>query len=297
MVSADFSGPTLVMLALGVVIVFAVLFGVRLLYGAAVGLGTTSELAGKDNFAFGIGLAGMTLGVAIVLAGVAEGGYAASIGEEVSVLVVYAAVGLGLMWLTRLIFDRVSIPAFSVRAEIRGGNVPIAIVEAGNVIATAVMVNAVLRWSEGSLAAALVAVVAGYAVTQAILTATACYRVWLFGLRNPGRRFQNVVQEGNTALALRFAGFQMGVALAVTAAARLVAYDPAGDPIVQALIWGACSVVLAAVLIVLSLLAERFVLHGIDVSQEVDREHNIGVALTEVAVYAGIGLLFNGLLA
>ena len=297
MLSADFSGPTLVMLALGVVVVFAVLCGVRLLYGAAAGLRTTSELAGKDNFAFGIGLAGMTLGVAIMLAGVAEGGYAASIGEELSVLVVYAAVGLGLMWLTRLIFDRVSIPAFSVKAEIRNGNVPIAIVEAGNVIATAVMVNAVLRWSEGSLAAALTAVVAGYVVTQAILTATTRYRVWLFGLRNRGRRFQNVVQEGNTALALRFAGFQMGVALAVTAASALVVYDPAGNPVVQALIWGACSVVLAAALIVLSLLAERFVLHGIDVSEEVDRQRNIGVALTEVAVYAGIGLLFNGLLA
>ncbi len=297
MVSADFSGPTLVMLALGVVIVFAVLFSVRLLYGAAAGLDTTSELAGKDNFAFGIGLAGMTLGVAIMLTGVAEGGYAASIGEEVSALVIYAALGLVLMWLTRLIFDRVSIPAFSVKAEIQNGNVPIAIVEAGNVLATAVMVSAVMRWSEGSLAAALTAVLAGYVVTQVILTATTYYRVWLFGLRNAGKRFQNVVQEGNTALALRFAGFQMGVALAVTAAAQVVVYDPAGDPIVQALIWGACSLVLAAVLIVLSLLAERFVLRSIDVSEEVDRQSNIGVALTEVAVYAGIGLVFNGLLA
>ncbi len=297
MLSADFSGPTLIMLTLGVAIVFAVLFSVRVLYGAAAGLDTASELAGKDNFAFGVGLAGMTLGVAIMLTGVAEGGYAASIGEEVSVLVVYAVLGLALTWLTRLIFDRVSLPTFSVKAEIQNGNVPIAIVEAGNVLATAVMVRAVMLWSEGSLATALIAVLAGYAVTQVILTATTCYRVWLFGRRNPGERFQNVVQAGNTALALRFAGFQMGVALAVTAASQIVLYDPAGNPVMQALIWGACSVVLAAALIVLSRLAEWFVLRSIDVSEEVDRQSNIGVALTEVAVYAGIGLLFNGLLA
>ncbi|MCY4549791.1 MAG: DUF350 domain-containing protein [Defluviicoccus sp.] len=297
MVSADLSGQTLAMLALGLAIVFAVLLSVRMLYGAAAGLDTTSELADKDNFAFGIGLAGMTLGVAIMLGGVAEGDFAASVEEEASALVVYAVLGLALMWLTRLIFDRVSIPAFSVKAEIRNGNVPIAIVEAGNVLATAVMVRAVIQWSEGSLAAALVAVVAGYVVTQVILTGTTWYRVWLFARRNAGKRFQDVVQDGNTALALRFAGFQMGVALAVTAAAQLVEYDPGGDPIVQALIWGACSVILAAILIVLSLLAERFVLRRIDVSEEVDRQRNIGVALTEVAVYAGIGLLFNGLLA
>lgn len=296
MVSADLSGQTLVMLALGFVIVFAVLLSVRMLYGAAVGVDTTKELAGKDNFAFGIGLAGMTLGIAIMLTGVAEGGYASSIGEEVSVLVVYAVLGLALMWLTRLIFDRVSIPAFSVKQEIRNGNVAIATVEAGNVLATAVMVRAVIQWSDGALTAALIAVVAGYVVSQVILTLTTYYRVRLFAARNPGRRFQNVVQEGNVALALRFAGFQMGVALAVAAAARVVEYDPAGDPITQALIWGAGSAILAVILVVLSLLAERFVLRRIDVSEEVDRQSNIGVALTEVAVYVAIGLLLNGLL-
>ena len=297
MVSADLSGQTLAMLALGLAIVFAVLLSVRMLYGAAAGLDTASEIADKNNFAFGIGLAGMTLGVAIMLSGVAEGDFAASIAEEVSGLVIYAVLGLALMWLTRLIFDRLSIPAFSVKAEIRNGNVPIAIVEAGNVLATAVMVRAVMQWSEGSLTAALIAVVAGYAVTQAILTATTWYRVWLFARRNAGKRFQDVVQQGNTALALRFAGFQIGVALAVTAAAQVVEYDPGGEPLVQALIWGACSAILAAALVLLSLLAERFVLRRIDVSEEVDRQSNIGVALTEVAVYAGIGLLFNGLLA
>lgn len=297
MVSADLSAQTLVMLVLGLAIVFAVLLSVRLLYGAAAGLDTASELADKGNFAFGIGLAGMTLGVAVMLSGVAEGGFAASVGEEASVLIVYAILGLALMWLTRLIFDRVSIPAFSVKAEIQNGNVPIAIVEAGNVLATAVMVRAVMQWSEGSLTAALTAVVAGYVVIQAILTATTWYRVRLFARRNAGKRFQDVVQEGNVALALRFAGFQMGVALAVTAASQVVEYHPGGQPVVQALIWGACSVVLAAALIVLSLLAERFVLRRIDVSEEVDRQRNIGVALTEVAVYAGIGMLFNGLLA
>ena len=60
--------------------------------------------------------------------------------------------------------------------------------------------------------------------------------------------------------------------------------------------WGVSSLVLSVALVVLSLIAERFVLRGIDVSEEVDRQRNIGVAMVEVAVYVSIGLLLHGLL-
>ena len=43
-------------------------------------------------------------------------------------------------------------------------------------------------------------------------------------------------------------------------------------------------------------IAERFVLGGIDVSEEVDKQRNVGVGMVEVAVYISIGLLLNGLL-
>ena len=59
----------------------------------------------------------------------------------------------------------------------------------------------------------------------------------------------------------------------------------------QALVWGAFSIGAAALLAILSLVAEWCVLAGIDLSAEVDRQRNVGVALTEVAVYVGIGLL------
>ncbi len=297
MTSVDLTERTLAMLLLGVVIVFAVLAVVRVLYGAALGVKTARELARKDNAAYGVGLAGATLGVAIMLTGAAEGGFAATLSEEASVVAVYALVGLALMWLTRLIVDRVALPTLSVGAEIRNENVPIAVVEAGNLVATAVMVRAVMQWSSGSLAAALVAVLAGYVVIQIIVTLTTFYRVWLFGRRNPGRRFSDTVRQGNLALALRFVGFQMGVALAVTAASHLVAYDPGASPVVQALVWGLCSAALAVVLLLLALCAERVILHRIDVSEEVDRQRNVGVGLTEAAVYIAIGLLLNGLLA
>ena len=285
------TGDTIGLLAMDLAIVFAVLLLVRFMYGLASGVNATRELADNDNFAIGISLAGATAGVAIMLTGVLSGGFAGSYGAEAGLVAAYGAVGLVLMWATRLIFDRIALPSLSVKDEIARGNVPVAVVDAGNMIATAIMLRAVIAWSDGGLVAGLIAVVVGYAVTQIILTLTAYYRIWLFGRRNRDGRFHETVQGGNVALALRFVGFQCGVALAVTAASGLAPYVPGGDPVLQALVWGAFSIGAAALLAILSLVAEWCVLAGIDLSAEVDRQRNVGVALTEVAVYVGIGLL------
>ena len=160
-------------------------------------------------------------------------------------MLVYAAVGLVLMWLTRLIFDKVSLPSFSVKDEIARGNNAVAIVDAGNMVATAVMVRAVMNWSEGGLSSGLMAVAVGYVATQIILTLTTVYRVKLFRMRNrEGAGFQDVVRAGNMAVAMRFVGFQVGVALAVTAASGVAVFQAGGDPIVQGLTWGGVSIVM-----------------------------------------------------
>jgi uncharacterized membrane protein YjfL (UPF0719 family) len=284
------------MLAMDFVIIFVVLLSIRALFGFISGVNATSELASKDNFAFGISLTGATAGVAIMLSGVATGGIARSFGEEAALMVVFAVVGLVLMWFTRLIFDRVTLPGISVRDEIDRGNTATAIVDAGNVVATAIMIRAIIVWSDDVLTTGLIAVFIGYIASQIILTLTAFYRVQLFSRRNKGAQFQEAIRDGNVALALRFAGFQAGIAFGVTAASGLAVYDTISNPVLQGLAWSIASLVLSAVLIGLSMIAERFVLAGIDVSEEVDQQRNVGVGLVEVSVYISIGLLLNGLL-
>jgi uncharacterized membrane protein YjfL (UPF0719 family) len=146
------------MLAMDFVIIFVVLLSIRALFGFISGVNATSELASKDNFAFGISLTGATAGVAIMLSGVATGGIARSFGEEAALMVVFAVVGLVLMWFTRLIFDRVTLPGISVRDEIDRGNTATAIVDAGNVVATAIMIRAIIVWSDDVLTTGLIAV-------------------------------------------------------------------------------------------------------------------------------------------
>ena len=292
------TGQALGMLILDLVIVFAVLLCARVLYGLVAGIDVTEEMAGKNNHAVGISLAGATAGIGIMLSGVVTGTFSSTFGAEALSMVVYAAVGLVLMWLTRLIFDKISLPSFSVKDEIARGNNAVAIVDAGNMVATAVMVRAVMNWSEGALSSGLMAVAVGYVATQIILTLTTVYRVKLFRLRNrEGAGFQDVVRAGNMAVAMRFVGFQVGVALAVTAASGVAVFQAGGDPIVQGLTWGGVSIVMAVILAVLALIAERSVLAKIDVAEEVDRQQNIGVALMEVGVYVAIGLILTNLLA
>ena len=291
------TGQALGMLILDFVIVFAVLLSARVLYGFVAGIDVTEEMAGKNNHAVGISLAGATAGIGIMLSGVVTGTFSSTFGAEALSMVIYAAVGLVLMWLTRLIFDKVSLPSFSVKDEIARGNNAVAIVDAGNMVATAVMVRAVMNWSEGALSSGLMAVAVGYVATQIILTLTTIYRVKLFRMRNrEGAGFQDVVRTGNMAVAIRFVGFQVGVALAVTAASGVAVFQAGGDPIVQGLTWGGVSIVMAVILAMLALIAERSVLAKINVAEEVDRQQNIGVALMEVSVYVAIGLILTNLL-
>ena len=299
MIGADLmTGQALGMLILDFVIVFAVLLCARVLYGLVAGIDVTEEMAGKNNHAVGISLAGATAGIGIMLSGVVTGTFSSTLGAEALSMVVYAAVGLVLMWLTRLIFDKVSLPSFSVKDEIARGNNAVAIVDAGNMVATAVMVRAVMNWSEGALSSGLMAVAVGYVATQIILTLTTVYRIKLFRMRNrEGAGFQDVVRAGNMAVAMRFVGFQVGVALAVTAASGVAVFQAGGDPIVQGLTWGGVSIVMAVILAMLALIAERSVLARINVAEEVDRQQNIGVALMEVGVYVAIGLILTNLLA
>lgn len=286
------------MMVLDFAIVFAVLLSARYLYGLVSGVNVTAEIAGKNNHAIGISVAGAAAGIGIMLSGTVTGGFSDSFGNEIIQIIVYAAVGLVLMWLTRLIFDKIAMARFSVKEELSKDNSAVAIVDAGNMIATAIMVRAVINWAEGTLATALIAVLVGYVASQIILTLSTIYRIQLFRMRNKEHTgFQDSVHGGNMAVAIRYVGFQVGVALAVTAASGLAAYEFGSDPVMQAIRWGGLSIVMAVILALLALIAEKTVLARIDVSEEVDQQQNIGVGLMEVAVYVAIGLMLTGLLA
>ena len=76
------TGQALGMLILDFVIVFAVLLCARVLYGLVAGIDVTEEMAGKNNHAVGISLAGATVGIGIMLSGVVTGTFSSTLGPR-----------------------------------------------------------------------------------------------------------------------------------------------------------------------------------------------------------------------
>ena len=282
--------------AIDFVIVLAFMAALRLLAGPISNVSLTDILSKQDNFAAGITLAGAVVAVAILMMGVVAGEAGRTYVNEITLMAGYGVLAMLLMWLTRLIFDRISLPGIAIHAEILRGNVAAGIVDVGNMIATAIMVRAAMSWVDGTTFLGLAIVVVAYLVSQVILTIATQYRKLVFERRHRGKRdLIGEIGNGNTALALRFAGYRLGVGLAVTATSGLVIYD-ADALILSVVAWSLVAVVLFLVQTALSIVLRHIMLPGINIGEEVGEQRNVAIGAMEAAIYIGVGFTFVGLL-
>ncbi len=276
------------------VIAIALLAGVRILSGLVANVSSGEELAARDNPAFGLSIAGAAVAVAIMLMGVVVGDIAYSPVEELLLVGVYGLLGVVLMWLTRKLLDHVALPHLSLHEEIMKGNIAAGMIDAGNMIATAIMIRAIMVWIDGASLASLDVVLVGYVLSQVLLILASRYRDMVFEKRHSGDSLHQEIEAGNTALALRFVGYRIGIALAVTAASGIAIYSP--EHIVTAtLIWAGVALVMFFVLTGVAILMRLAVLHGIDVAEEVDKQKNVAIGAIEAAIYLAVGFLLAGL--
>jgi len=267
----------------------------RALAGAIAGASLNDILARQDNFAVGISLAGAIVAVAVLMMGVVSGDVGGSYVDEFSLMAGYGVLAIFLMWLTRKVFDSIALPDVSIHEQLMGGNVAAGIVDAGNMVATAIIVRAAMTWVDGASVLGLVMVLAAYVVSQGILFLATLYRRKVFDLRHQGKLvLSGEIAGANTALAVRFAGYRLGVALAVTATSGLVTYD-ASMLMTSITVWAGVSVILFIAQSTLSIGLRHILLPGIDVGQEVDIERNVAIGAVEAATYIGIGFAFVGL--
>lgn len=280
--------------AVDLLIVVAILAGIRKLSGAIGNVSSLDELTKKDNHAFGISIAGATLALAIMLMGVVSGEVGMNPAHEAFLMLGYGGLGLMLMWLTRKIFDNISLPKISIHKQIMEGNTAAALVDAGNMIATAIIIRAVMIWVDSNSWFGLTLIIVGFLISQLLLLAATLYRRYVYARRHNGHGIHNEIEKGNVALALRFAGHRIGIALAVTAASGIVIYD---DEMVTTpiLTWAGTAVVMMIVLTLLAFITRKAILPKVDVAAEVDRQGNVAIGAIEAAVYVAIGFLLAGL--
>ncbi|MDK1024578.1 MAG: DUF350 domain-containing protein [Gammaproteobacteria bacterium] len=281
-------------LVIDLIIAVMMIAGLRFITGLVANVSSAEELASRDNYAFGVSMAGGTLALALMITGAVSGEPGATLLAEIVSVVAYGILGLILIRVGRLIQDKLVLPGVEIQAQIRAGNLSTAMVDVANILAIGLVLRAVMLWVESDTWDGLVIVLVTFLITQLLLALVTRYRLLVYSRRHAGASLQEAFAAGNVALAIRFMGHILGVALALTAASGVVEYDRSNLPIAVAL-WAAITLFFSFLVSLLSVLARSVILWGVDVVEEVDQQGNIGVAAIEAAVYVSIGLFFLAL--
>ena len=286
----------LIFLAIDIVIAIILLGAMRFLLGLSSQVNSTEELAKKDNFAFGVSLAGSILALGIVLTGAITGENAPSYLMEIVGMLAYGVYGLVLIKIGRIIQDKVALQHLNKTELIKEQNLTIGIIDAAGAIATAIIIRAVLLWVDGLDLSTFIAITSGFIVAQAVLVLVTRIREKKYAKNNQEDCLQEALSNGQLALAIRYSGQVISTALAVTAASHFLVYSPE-NLVVNLIGWLVFGVIMTVLVALLTSLAKRIVLWGINLVEEVDQQHNIGVASIEMATSIAIALTLAALMA
>lgn len=286
----------LIFLAIDIVIAIVLLGAMRFLLGLSSQVNSTEELAHKDNFAFGVSVAGSILALGIVLTGAITGENAESYLIEIIGMLAYGVYGLVLIKVGRVIQDKVALQHLNKTELIKEQNLTIGIIDAAGAIATAIIIRAVLLWVDGLDLSTFIAITSGFIVAQAVLVLVTRIREKKYAKNNQEDCLQEALSNGQLALAIRYSGQVISTALAVTAASHFLVYSPE-SLVVNLIGWLVFGIIMTVLVALLTSLAKRIVLWGINLVEEVDQQHNIGVASIEMATSIAIALTLSALMA
>jgi hypothetical protein len=285
-----------VYLAIDVSIAILLLGAMRFFSGLSARVNSTQELAKEDNFAFGISVAGSVLALGIVLTGAITGEAANNYAMEAIGMLAYGGYGLLLIKIGRIIHDKIALQHLDKNALIIEKNLTIGIIDAAGAIATAIIIRAVLVWVDGLDWSTFIAITSGFIVAQTVLVIVTRLREKQYAKNNQEDCLQEALSNGQLALAIRYSGQVISTSLAVTAASYFLVYSP--DTLVLNLIgWLVFGIIMTLLVALLTAIAKKIVLWGINLVEEVDQQHNIGVASIEMATSIAIALILSALMA
>ncbi|MBL4899754.1 MAG: DUF350 domain-containing protein [Colwellia sp.] len=285
----------LIYLVIDVTIAIILLGAMRFLLGLTSQVNSTEELAQKDNFAFGVSVAGSVLALGIVLTGAISGENAPSYMMEIIGMLAYGTYGLVLIKVGRIIQDKVALQHLNKTELIKDKNLTIGIIDAAGAIATAIIIRAVLLWVDGLNISTFIAITSGFIVAQAVLVLVTRIREKKYAKNNQDDCLQEALSDGNLAIAIRYSGQVISTALAVSAASHFLVYSP-DTLVVNLLGWLVFGIIMTILVTLLTSIAKRIVLWGINLVEEVDQQHNIGVASIEMATSISIALILTALM-
>jgi uncharacterized membrane protein YjfL (UPF0719 family) len=275
-------------------VVIALFTSLRWFSGAIAHIDASNELFKKDNPAFGVSLTGVFFALTIMLSGTIYGDPISNLFESALSIAIFGIIGIILMALTRVIFDKVALPGVSLRDEIVKGNMAVSIADTGNVIAAAVILRGVMVWVDDTAFVGLFSLFGAYVMCQAVLTTMTLARIKFFPKISNNRTIEDELKDGNIALSLSFAGKKIGTAFAILGASQLIVYDLGNIPMAL-LAWLVCSVIFIVVLKIITVLAQKIILFGVNIDNEIVEQRNIAVGALKGIIYVALGIFLAGL--
>ncbi|MGS0676037.1 DUF350 domain-containing protein [Shewanella sp. 125m-1] len=286
----------LIILAIDIAIAVLLLTLMRYLQGWTIKVNSRHELAENDNFAFGISTAGAVMALGIVLTGAITGEAAESYLVEAIGMSAYGLFGLVLIKLGRFLHDKIALNGIDKNALILKGNVSVAIVDATAAIATAIIIRSVLMWAEDLTIYTFIAIFSAFAISQLMLVLLTRGRENRYAKRNQGASMQAAIAQGHVALAIRHSGYMLAMAFSFNAASHFIIFDPHAY-VANLIGWLVFSVVMLVTLSLLITLIKKLVLAKINLCDEVEKQHNIGLAFVEMAISVSIAIILAALMA
>lgn len=252
------------------------------------------ELAHKDNFAAGYSVAGALFALGAIVAGASAGDFGSSMVHEVTLMLSYALTGLILLLGSRFIFDKLSLTKINVHDEIIKENSAAGIADMGNTIASALILFNVMTWADSTEYADITWVVVAWAISQAILFLATIYRNIIQSKFGGKICIQKQIEAGNSAVAIRFAGYRISIALAMMATTSLIGFD--FEHIASTFIlWTILGLGFAVLTTIVGVILRKAILRGIDVWDEVENQGNCGIAAIQSALYIVSSLIIIGI--
>ena len=285
----------LIYLAMDVAIALALLMVMKWLTGAFRKTSVTDELGVKDNFAFGISIAGGMLSLCIVLSSVVGRHVGMGYKDAAVAMLTFGLVGIILVKFGRFAHDKLVLNKVDTPEMIAERSVSVALVDAASLVASAIVLRNIMLWVNGSDMNAVIAIITGFAVVLTMLLVMTRILEFRYARDNQNDSFQGALEGGQIALAIEHAGNLLGTAMIVSAAKNLLIYEPTGY-VSNVTGWLVVSVGLTIALHLLVLANKKIILFGMNFRQEVDQQHNIGVAALGFTLSIGNAMIINAVL-
>lgn len=283
-------------LAIDVSIALALLVVMKWVTGLMRKNSVTEELGIKDNFAFGISIAGGMLSLCIVLSSVVGRHIGQGYSEAATGMVTFGIVGILLVKFGRFAHDKLVLNRVDTHAMISERSVSVALVDAASLVASAIVLKNIMVWVDGSDMNAIIAIVTGFSVVLTMLLVMTRILEVRYAKDNQNDSFQGALRKGQLALAIEHSGNLLGTAMIVSAAKNLLIYNPSGY-VSNVTGWLVVSVALAIALHILVLInKKKVIMFGMNFRQEVDQQHNVGVASLGFTLSIGTAMVINGVL-